>query len=332
MDRYDLEMIQDMLERILQDAPLDVIDAADADDDQTQALWGSLEENGYTRLCCAETQGGAEASLADALPLLTLAGRFALPLPLGETIIAGAVLSAAGMAMPEGPIGVLTGTGQLPFAGICRQAVRLDADKVELLAIPEAAITEIAQAEDRLGEVDLSLCEVLDEARAPTAYNATSWRAIGAAARAAYMAGAMQAILDLTLHYTQDREQFGRPLAKFQAIQHHLSDIAGETAACSAAVDLMADAMATDPVFGEGCQGDIAVAKIRCGEAATRVAAASHQAHGAMGFTREYVLGRYTRRLWQWQDEYGSASEWAIHLGRTIAASPPTGLWPHVSR
>ena len=332
MDREDLNMICVALERILEDAPLEEIDAAGGVGDAAQSLWQTLEDNGYTRLCCREAEGGAGATLADALSLLKSAGRFALPLPLGETIVSGALLSEAGMAIPVGPVGVMTEAGQLSFVGMCNRAVRLEDGHLTLLAISEAACQEISQSEDRLGNVDPSLCQVLDKAPAPTWCDAGAWQAIGAATRAASMAGAMQAILDLTLQYTQDREQFGRPLSKFQAIQHHLSDIAGETAACSAAVDLMADEIGADPDIADCAQAGIAVAKIRCGEAATRVAAASHQAHGAMGFTREYALGRFTRRLWQWQDEYGSAQEWAIRMGRSAVASSLKGLWPHISR
>ena len=77
--------------------------------------------------------------------------------------------------------------------------------------------------------------------------------------------------------------------------------------------------------------GDIAIAKIRCGEAAGRAAAASHQAHGAMGFTREYRLGRYTRRLWQWQDEFGPETEWACLIGHEVLSEAEPALWPRIS-
>ena len=43
---------------------------------------------------------------------------------------------------------------------------------------------------------------------------------------------------------------------------------------------------------------------------------AAHQAHGAMGMTREYPLHHSTRRLWAWRHEAGSAGEWAQRVGR----------------
>jgi len=146
------------------------------------------------------------------------------------------------------------------------------------------------------------------------------------------MAGAMQAVLDLTLTYTSEREQFGRPLAKFQAIQHHLSDIACEAAASIAAVELASDALIGVSAPEADVLDELAIAKIRCGQAAAKTAAAAHQAHGAMGFTREYALGRYTRRLWQWQDEFGSEVEWAMRLGHSVLSDPEPQLWPHISR
>ena len=52
---------------------------------------------------------------------------------------------------------------------------------------------------------------------------------------------------------------------------------------------------------------------------------------GAIGFTEEHVLQRYTRRLWAWRDDFGSESEWAVGLGALIAAGGADRLWPLVA-
>ena len=72
----------------------------------------------------------------------------------------------------------------------------------------------------------------------------------------------------------------------------------------------------------------VAAAKVRVGEAAGAGAAVAHQVHGAMGFTFEHRLHQFTRRLWSWRDEYGQESEWAIRLGRLVAADGADALWP----
>ncbi len=73
---------------------------------------------------------------------------------------------------------------------------------------------------------------------------------------------------------------------------------------------------------------EVASAKIRVGEAAGEGAAIGHQVHGAIGFTIEHILHRYSRRLWSWRDDFGSESEWAVRLGNMIAAKGGDELWP----
>ncbi len=52
---------------------------------------------------------------------------------------------------------------------------------------------------------------------------------------------------------------------------------------------------------------------------------------GAIGFTREHVLHRYTLRALSWRDDFGSESYWAVELGRKIAARGADELWPLVA-
>jgi acyl-CoA dehydrogenase len=73
---------------------------------------------------------------------------------------------------------------------------------------------------------------------------------------------------------------------------------------------------------------EAASAKIRVGEAAGEGAAIAHHVLGALGFTQEHVLHRYTRRLWAWRDDFGSESVWAVKLGNLVAAEGADALWP----
>src|SRR5258708_39275599 len=71
-----------------------------------QALWRALSEAGYTSALIPESAGGAGFDMSDALSLLFSAGRHAVPAPLAESMLAGWLLSAAGIAVPEEPLTV----------------------------------------------------------------------------------------------------------------------------------------------------------------------------------------------------------------------------------
>ena len=77
---------------------------------------------------------------------------------------------------------------------------------------------------------------------------------------------------------------------------------------------------------------EIASAKIRVGEAAGEGAAIAHQVHGAIGFSAEHALHRFTQRLWAWRDDFGAESAWAARLGNLVAARGADALWPMLAR
>ena len=68
--------------------------------------------------------------------------------------------------------------------------------------------------------------------------------------------------------------------------------------------------------------------RLRAADVAARIA---HQVHGAIGFTHEYVLHDFTRRLWAWRDEFGGLAFWAQRLGKAALAAGGDGLWPMVT-
>ena len=111
-------------------------------------------------------------------------------------------------------------------------------------------------------------------------------------------------------------------------MQHNLARLAGETAAALAAAGSAADAICSEPGFSDAVFLEVASAKIRVGEAAEAGAAIAHQVHGAIGFSREHVLHRYTQRLWAWRDDFGDESHWAAWLGAHVARAGADALWP----
>lgn len=143
-------------------------------------------------------------------------------------------------------------------------------------------------------------------------------------ARAMQMSGALETILAMTITHVEQREQFGRPISKFQAVQHSLSIMAAEVAAATAAADhalgkLDAEATATTLAIG--------VARVRVGETCSKVAALAHQLHGAIGYTSEHRLHRYTRSVWKWRDEFGTQVWWSRMVGRMVLANGPDNFW-----
>lgn len=151
---------------------------------------------------------------------------------------------------------------------------------------------------------------------------------MGAAVRSMQMAGALQSILDRSVAYAKERIAFERPIGGFQAVQHNLARLAGETAAALAAAGSAADAIASEPSFNDAVFLEVASAKIRVAEAATAGAAIAHQVHGAIGYSREHVLHCYTQRLLAWRDDFGSESAWAVRLGERVARQGADALWP----
>lgn len=140
--------------------------------------------------------------------------------------------------------------------------------------------------------------------------------ALLALGKAAQMVGAMQEIVRLSADFVSHRQQFGRPLSRFQAIQHSLASMYAETVAASVATRAALHGSVEDlSLFGASA------AIVRTRESATKVAALAHQVHGAMGFTDEYALANYSRRLWAWRDEYNSERHWQQLLGRLVLQS-----------
>ena len=140
------------------------------------------------------------------------------------------------------------------------------------------------------------------------------------------MAGAIEKMSQLTVSYTNDRVQFGRPVAKFQAVQQHLVWGAQDAALAR----MVAETAAREAARGTA-QFEIAAAKLVANQAAARATKACHQAHGAMGMTQEYPLHHLSRRLWSWRKEYGSDAEWSRWLGKIAVAQGADQLYPLVT-
>ena len=323
---------------------------AAADERWRAPLWRALEDAGLTRAWVPEALGGAGAGIADGFEILRIAGAFAVSVPLAETLLAGWLLAQAGLEVPDGilTLAPVRDADRLEFGrdgGVSGRARGVpfarDAAHVAVLArrgagfavaLVERARCALGAGASQAGEPrdDLSLRDVRPRAAAdaPPGLDPERLLAMGAAARAAQMSGALEAILERSADYANERVAFERPIAKFQAVQHALARLACETAAALAAAGSAADALDGGQAPGEALFLEVASAKIRAGEAAGAGAAIAHQVHGALGFSAEHALHRYTQRLWAWREDFGSESVWAARLGRLLAARGADALWP----
>ena len=147
------------------------------------------------------------------------------------------------------------------------------------------------------------------------------------AAVVSLMAGAMGQALALSIDHVNSRQQFGRPLAKFQAVQQSLSVMACEVRAVEAAAAALAVRLDAGNIDPSAAGFEIACAKLRANREAGIVTSIAHQVHGAIGFTEEYALHRVTIALMRWRGEHGNDAHWAEILGRKVARAGGRGLW-----
>lgn len=285
-----------------------------------ETLWSEIAAAGFADALVPEEAGGAGLNGSDVAVLLFLAGAHALPLPLGQSMIARAAAARCGLVLPEGPVAIADHPARneggrivlvdVPFGAACRHVVAEIAGKWALLAADGARIERSgvhgSMSATLIWEKDAALASDLDGAE-------VDWLAAGAAVTAARMVGAMERALAMTVEHANQRVQFGKPIGKLQAIQQQISVMAEEVFAARMAASLgLALPLSHDSA--------VAVAKSRAGEAAATAAAVAHAVHGAIGITEEFDLQLLTRQLHEGRTQYGSERYWNCKLGRAALA------------
>lgn len=323
------------------------------------ALWTALHDAGFADIVPtsdAETARDvdADATLADVLAVVaTLAENGAVTPYIEHTVMATWLASGIGHRIPEGvtaTVAIADDHLTIDAAGLLHGTIDgvvfADAADVVVIAVPNADESPVdtrnsgatptiivvnlgADGVQRSAGTDLVGVSVADLTFAGTLPSATGNAAVsladimtrGALAYATSIAAAARAVATRTVRYTGERIQFGRPLTKFQAVQHGLASM-------SAVATMMEIAVET-ATRTEGDEHEIAVAaaKVVTSALAQDVAATGHQLHGAIGFTAEHPLGRYTAALWTWRDRYGTETHWADALAdRILTGADPWDL------
>lgn len=303
-------------------------------------LWGRLGELGLVRLTGSEKSGGSGAGWAEAAELLRAAAGNGVSVPLAEhDLLACWLLEAAGLPVDASrrTACLLDGDGAaraVPWLSTAERLVVVwhDGTTHRVADVDPAGLT-VTPGSNGAGEprdtVACDLSALHGEPVSDTVVREFHLRA--ALARAVQVCAALDRILAMSVAHAGERIQFGRPLAKFQAVQNLVADIAAEAALARAATDgALAEVLCTDWASPH-LEFLVAVARSCAGHAASVVVRNAHQVHGAIGTTREHRLHEFTTPALAWRSEYGSVQYWDDRLTDYATAAGSEGLWALVT-
>lgn len=297
------------------------------------AAWARLCEAGLPLLGVPEEAGGSGGGIPELAVVLHQVGYHAAAVPLLEHATAAWLLAAGGVEVPEGPLTLMVGPAEDGVSELSDVPWPSAASHVVVSSGPEPArlwLIDTVDAELRPGRMLAGeprgevVPRLLPE---PVAVDTALWRRARyrlALLRSALIGGAAERVFELTVRHAAEREQFGKPINRFQSVQHHLAEVAGEVRLLHA---LNARAVATVASSEDECAPVVAAARVQSAEIATTTARIAHQVHGAIGFTTEHPLARYTRRLLAWRDEDGGGCAWERELGRVVLDAGPEAFW-----
>lgn len=135
----------------------------------------------------------------------------------------------------------------------------------------------------------------------------------GALSVAGQLLGLAQRMLDLSVDYVAQRKQFGKPIGSFQAVKHHLADVATKIEFAKPVLYRAAHALAKGERNVDVC---VSQARLACCEASWLASRHGIQVHGAMGYTWEVDLQMFMKRAWSLDSSWGDR---ALHKSRVAA-------------
>lgn len=309
---------------------IEVMLKASSDGEYPEALRSSMAEMGWFDLALEETSDGLGLRIADLASLCLVTGHHLLPVPLMiESFVLAPVLAAAGApgtdplaALRSGTLGgggtvlaPVRDTGEIPVVVDTIMALAPDARHAVVLGAQGAVVVDIASAGvERLDGTDLvsGQCRVSGPPLLVVEDVASLHRTWLVCALADCI-GAAQASLDLALDYAKEREQFGSPIAKFQAVSHMLADM-------QVNVELSLSSLARLVHLAESGADEFDGYLVSMLHAIPQRARATCenaiQVHGGMGFTWEAGIHLFYRRVLQIQASLGGSAATARHAGR----------------
>jgi alkylation response protein AidB-like acyl-CoA dehydrogenase len=269
-------------------------------------LWPRLGEMGVLGVLAPANRGGFGGDELDLVLLLEETGRAALPEPIVEHAAAALPLlddeRVAAAAAGDLTITVAPPSGLVPYA-TGADLVLYDDEFVE----PGALSLHPHESVDGSRRLYAT-------AAPPTSTNlaASDRAALGVAAQ---LIGLADRMLSMTVDYAKERQQFGVPIGSFQAVKHHLANVALSLEFARPLVYRAAWSIAR----GDDARSvHIGMAKARASEAALLAGRVALQVHGAIGYTTEYDLHLFLKRAWALAASWGDAAWHADRVGRAI--------------
>ncbi|MCM3388245.1 acyl-CoA dehydrogenase [Ureibacillus chungkukjangi] len=333
------DMIIEVVERIFKEkVEKETVDLLEANQ-WAEDIWQLILENEIHQVAVKEENGGAGGDYEDLFHLYRLVGKYAVPIPFIEHTLANLILEFTNIkpqtelstvhlaAKPlELTAGKVSGSlDHVPWARYAQKLVTLATEKgtqsLILVDLKEAQIENhtnlAAEPRDSLQFTD---GKILASHRLTEEQHEFLTK-LQTAATVSKMAGAIDRAYELSVQFSKEREQFGRPIHRFQLVQQHLAVLAGEHAISAAALE---NSIA---LLQKGDAGDeIAFSRLKLDDASRIVATSAHQVHAAIGVTHEHRLHHYTRRLWAWRDEDFHEKYWKKQLAKNWLNSSNT-IW-----
>lgn len=296
--------LRDMLEREFTAARLrHVWESGDAHD---PALWSRLAEMGVLSMMVPEADGGLGGDFVDTILLVEELGRAAVPGPVVETMVLGALtLSgtkwAPGIVDGSTPVtAALLGERYVPHAAVAPLVLVAHGGDVELLESP-------VRCDDKIEGIDggRRLSTLVDiTGGTPLDADLARLADAGALASAAYLLGLSSRMLAIAGDYARDRRQFGQPIGAFQAVKHLMADALLKVEFSRPAIYRAAWSFANDTADRAR---DVSMAKALASDGAQKAARSALQVHGAIGYTWECDLQLFMKKAWALIPAWGSA-------------------------
>jgi alkylation response protein AidB-like acyl-CoA dehydrogenase len=274
-------------------------------------VWRRLADAGVNGLLIDDDHEGLGADAVDLVVAVEQLGRHAVPGPVAETLaVAPALLSTVApdrlAALASGSLATVAAPPRVPLA--------VDADSADLaLLVDGGGTVHLGQAGSVQHSVDharrlfaLSSDGELGSAEFGRAFD------LGALATAAQLQGLGQVLLEVSADYARQRRQFGSVIGQFQAIRHHLAEVA---IGLEMSRPLLHGAALSVRDQSATASRDVSAAKVACGDAAYRAARVALQVHGAIGYTQEHDLGLWLTKVRALVTAWGTP---ALHRGRVV--------------
>lgn len=301
----------------------------ETDSGRDTALWQQLAELGLTGMTVPEEHGGLGMTELDFVLLAQECGYVALPEPLVHTVLVAVPMlrdiggELAAQWLPQ----IAAGDAKV-MVGLQQNVLVEDAHVADLLLLQQGdALIAATPAQVRLRHnesIDPSRKLFAVEVLTGAATVATGVRAAtlvadalnrGALGCAAQALGLAQRMIDLSVQYTSERQQFGKPIGSFQAVKHQMANVAVRLEYAKAPTHRAAYAVAHGQVVAPQA---VSHAKLVACEAANLAAKNSHQVHGAMGYTWEVDLHIFMKKAWALANTWGDAGFHKTRVGDHI--------------